>query len=278
MDSSDLIHCTLCMLLFDSKDRLQAHMTSHGDGSCVCMICGDGYPSTDTLVEHIKSHVDAPSAVSNGNSPVANGNYDTAYDYQKSDEFASGSNLISYLASTVGNENKKGEKCPICQRVFKSKCNLSQHMQVHNPKKEGCYPCAKCSKILPSIRALEIHARTHSGVKPFTCEECGTSFGHKVHLRRHMNKHLGNKPFTCPICDKKFYRNDHLKRHFVSIHSKEVLSCEICGKEFKRNYDYKKHKQQHLMENVDWSADGNRLSSLANGIDDVPLEGQVVNE
>ena len=84
-------------------------------------------------------------------------------------------------------------KCNICEKVFKTKKVLHQHMK-------------------------EIHEK-----KKYKCQNCGKEFGKSGHLTRHMKTHedaetkLKTK-LKCDSCDKTFTRKDNLKSHLVKMH------------------------------------------------------------
>lgn len=75
--------------------------------------------------------------------------------------------------------------CEICEKVFKRKEHLAQHMKLH------------------------------LGLRPFKCDEpnCNKTFSRKEHLMRHVVSHSGKKQYECDICHKLFSRKDNLNKH-----------------------------------------------------------------
>lgn len=52
--------------------------------------------------------------------------------------------------------------------------------------------CGYCGKLLGSDSALQIHIRSHTGEKPFTCEVCKSSFSTRGNLKVHFQRHKEN--------------------------------------------------------------------------------------
>lgn len=49
---------------------------------------------------------------------------------------------------------------------------------------------------------LVTHKRIHSGVRNFTCDQCGKSFIQKGNLEAHFLTHSADKPYSCGQCPK----------------------------------------------------------------------------
>ncbi|XP_005097013.1 zinc finger protein 544 [Aplysia californica] len=101
--------------------------------------------------------------------------------------------------------------CDICGKVFAQKGNLNVHLKTHSGIKE--HACTQCSRSFVSSGDLKRHLRVHSKEKPFTCIECGKSFTASSSLVCHMRVHTGERPYICSECGASFSVLSHLKQH-----------------------------------------------------------------
>ena len=62
--------------------------------------------------------------------------------------------------------------------------NNNSDNKIGRTKKQ--HVCAICSKVFRDKTDLNRHSRTHSGVKPYTCDLCGKSFTLVWNMRKHM--------------------------------------------------------------------------------------------
>jgi hypothetical protein len=173
------------------------------------------------------------------------------------------SHLTSHLAlkACIRKPRKIGHHCSQCNVFIKgSPFNLRLHERTHSGFKP--FQCDECEDKFLSQSALRSHKLTHSGLKPNKCDECGVSFSQPSALKSHKRRHRGEKPFKCDVdnCDAAFVDSGELAKHKERWHSKEGVQ--------------RKKKQEEAMKNALVLA--GYTESFERGV--VPYPGQFVRE
>ncbi|KAJ8344312.1 hypothetical protein SKAU_G00316410 [Synaphobranchus kaupii] len=231
--------------------------------------------------------------------------------------------MAAILATAV--INKDVFPCKACGIWYRSERNLQAHLQYYcasrkqdpaspppeHPSEHVC-PLAHCSKSCPSASALEIHARAHSGERPFLCLICMSAFTTKANCERHLKVHTDAHSGTCHSCGFVSSTRDILYSHVVTCHMAcqpgshsegsspgpgvpplllktglsedcgAVLKCQVCGFPADSIVLLQQHVQTHLKVRSPSSSESPEPVSVAppdppgaNGPPATPCEGSL---
>ena len=139
--------------------------------------------------------------------------------------------------------------CPLeeCNKVFKARKSLMEHMRIHNGQKPYHCHYEGCNRRFTQYSSMQKHERTHTGAKPYKCNQCSKLFTQVSNLKRHERVHAGEKPYVCEACEKCFSTASNLKQHMVTHQNEDIrakLRCDICRK----SYLYRSSLRKHLLE------------------------------
>ncbi|XP_037537358.1 zinc finger protein 239-like [Nematolebias whitei] len=135
--------------------------------------------------------------------------------------------------------------CGVCGELQPDKRDLLVHLQAHRK----VHACKFCGKTFQRRVELEVHARTHTGEKPFSCKACGKRFSRKSNMEIHMRTHTGEKPHRCDVCGKRFnITSSDMKVHLRTHTGERPYSCAVCGKAFMLSTPLKYHMKHHTEE------------------------------
>ncbi|ODQ79003.1 hypothetical protein BABINDRAFT_17476, partial [Babjeviella inositovora NRRL Y-12698] len=140
---------------------------------------------------------------------------------------------------------------------------------IEKPKLRGtkAHLCPHCGKTFTQLTHLEVHIRSHIGLKPFSCNFCGKKFTQGGNLRTHLRLHTGEKPFKCDLCAREFSRKGNLAAHKLTHEKHRPYECKLegCDKLFTQLGNLKSHQNRFHLESVKTLTD--RLADLGPDMD-----------
>lgn len=248
--------CNFCEKVFENQSDLRDHLINiHIKGFYFnCELCGKAFPTQDNLDLHTKSkhpilakraqHLrNALGLDDQMGSPAKRsrleGTLNTSTSILPSNTILSlpVANIASIGTFSSSPCNTLNIAFPLVRPIsFSSlssivpnlnsltpipKESLSMNNNEENKKSTGC---PVCGAVLSPKTNLNVHLRTHSGVRPYACVLCNNRFRQKAHLMKHFRCSHNQKqpPHVCPFCKFESNSSNDLYRHIAGNHSQEV--------------------------------------------------------
>ncbi|XP_063307690.1 zinc finger protein 407 [Pelobates fuscus] len=128
----------------------------------------------------------------------------------------------------IGTPRERKFSCNLCDRSFRERWALNNHMKLHTGEKPFKCTWPTCHYSFLTASAMKDHYRTHTGEKSFLCDLCGFAGGTRHALTKHRRQHTGEKPFKCDECDFASTTQSHLTRHKRVHTGEKPYRCPWC--------------------------------------------------
>ncbi|XP_026489368.2 zinc finger protein ZFP2-like [Vanessa tameamea] len=202
--------CTKCDTSFATKRSLNAHQTTHQEGSFKCDLCDKVFSSRTKKQYHEKTkHLGARSI---SNCPFCDVPFRSYYQRNQ------------HLVKVHNSEAQY--KCNVCNKGYILKSLLMCHIKKNHLMERNCQ-CTECGYRFFSKKALNAHMIKHTGERKYACEVCHKSYARKYTLREHMRIHNNDRRFKCDVCSTAFVQKCSLKSHLLSHHGISMAASDI---------------------------------------------------
>ncbi|RXG67190.1 Zinc finger protein 26 [Armadillidium vulgare] len=242
--------CDQCDKIVKTKQELMQHWVTHsGEKKYFCSLCDFKAKLNTDFEFHMRQHTEDKKDVELLNKKTPAEMYECVICLKR---YTSRTDMMNHLSNIHPEETKTIFKftCNECDKMFKRKKELLQHMITHNGERKYCCPyCDYKSKRNPDLR---VHMRKHTEDISYVCEVCGLRFFQIKLFQQHKKTHIGKnckKVFKCELCGMSFYRRKHLQCH-TDKHENGGFQCKKCSKFFVNPYTLKRHVKSGKCEEV----------------------------
>lgn len=208
-----LIRCSLCNQKINVKEY-KRHLKTHA-GTYSCPHCPNKFFfNISKLNEHKLTHVSTNS-------------------FARFQSVLNRYDLQSKLSQTKSTQSRSAENEKLLQSAKRTQIAFSTLKNLKKSVNKNVYTCALCNTVFPTVENLTQHLKQPCGSARFSCNVCGRKFWSHSSKAEHMKYvHKDLHYYVCKLCSKRFHKEEDLKKH-VDLHI--ALKLKSSGDKVKRN-------------------------------------------
>ena len=199
--SHELVYCDQCEFACEGREKLSRHIQRKHQAPVICPICDKALTSPDYLKIHLALHGDESYSCD-----------------QCGNTYKSLKLLKTHIYSS---HNDKEYRCEFCQKKFHSNSLYNKHMKTKR-KEVKDHHCPSCDYKATTKSYLKAHMRVHESPR-FSCSHCGKTFRQATALKSHVMTHTGQRPYGCDECSFRCIQPGDLRKHFLNQHGKVIV-------------------------------------------------------
>ena len=239
--------CNFCEKVFDSQSELRDHLINiHIKGFYFnCELCGKAFPHQENLDAHTKAkHPNLAKRAQHLRNALG---LDTEPAAKKSRLEGSLQNATTVLPSNSILSLPVASIASVSS--FSSFCNSSKSAANHFPfvRPYSLLPANSITSLLniltPVLPAELNTLNNNESKKSPGCPVCGVLLSPKTNLNVHLRTHSGVRPYSCVLCLNRFRQKAHLMKHFRCAHDQKRPPhvCQFCQFESSSSNDLYRH-------------------------------------
>lgn len=205
--------CYFCPGSFDEKSSLIRHVLLHGHSKVLeCPDCSSLFVELKSFLEHMDNHEVLKNQPVPQEVPLLE-NPRTEEEVLETISDCEDAPLHSpdIQETEEIDQEQRTESLKIGKKRRKAVVQGTLEWQKRDNKNRP-FTCNICNRSFTLASTLSLHTRrTHLGIRPYECAECGWKFGQSSDLTKHMRKHTGDRPYKCETCGLNFSQLRNLK-------------------------------------------------------------------
>ena len=132
---------------------------------------------------------------------------------------------------------------PACEKVFKHRSILKDHVKTKHMGKTRTYLCEHCDYSCKWSSSFIAHRSKHTGNQKL-CQHCQYSCPSNYMLKKHLESKHSEIEYDCEQCDVKTRTRLMMKFHVKKVHEGVRFYCELCSHQSTKAYNLKAHMQR----------------------------------